>query len=102
MSTTLAFAFGCILMIIVIIIVVIVIGMLKVIKHDRQFRTVHEDISLIHRHFTDVERNIHQEIYEINRKFDQHTDNLRRELQAYTDSRIDKTLGTTKKQILKD
>ena len=66
------------------------------------FDRLAKEAEFIHRHISDNERNLYSEFSEMRRKFDEYTDNLRRELQAYTDSRIDKALGTTKKQILKD
>ena len=102
MNTQLAFAFGVLAMIAIIMIAAIVVGMVKVIRHDKERKNVQDEIGHIHRYITDNERAIYSEISETRNIFDQHTDELRRELQAYTDSRIDKALGTTKKQILKD
>jgi biopolymer transport protein ExbB/TolQ len=107
MNTQLAFAFGMLAMTAIIMIVAIVVGMLKVIKLQKQIQDLEQsagrEIELLHRHTSDVERNIYSELNEIRRRFDEYTDNLRRELQAYTDSRIDKALGTTgSKQIIKN
>ena len=83
-------------------IVVIIAGIVKVIRHDKEFKSAKEEVGYIHRHISETERQIYQEINQLRTNFDKYTDELRRELQAYTDSRIDKALGTTKKQILKD
>jgi hypothetical protein len=103
---TLAFTFGMLVMVAIITVVAIVIGMLKVIKLEKQCRELDRSTSreaeFIHRHVSDNERNTYSELSEMRRKFDEYTDNIRRELQSYTDSRIDKTLGTTgSKQIIK-
>jgi hypothetical protein len=89
-------------MIAIIMIVAIVVGLLKVYRHDKEFKSIKEEAGYIHRHISDTERNLYQDINQVKLNFDKYTDDLRRELQAYTDSRIDKALGTTKKQILKD
>ena len=102
MNTQLAFAFGMLAMIAIIMIVTIVVGLLKVYRHDKEFKSTKEEAGYIHRHISDTERNLYQDINQLKLNFDKYTDELRRELQAYTDSRIDKALGTTKKQILKD
>jgi hypothetical protein len=102
MNTQLAFAFGMLAMVAIIMIAAIVVGLLKVYRHDKEFKNVQGEFGHIHRHITDNERAIYSEISETRNIFDQHTDELRRELQAYTDSRIDKALGTTKKQIIND
>jgi hypothetical protein len=107
MNTTLAFAFGMLAITVVMIIIAIVVGMVEVIKLEKQYKELDrasaKEDEFIHRHVTDVERAIYSELHETRRKFDEYTDNLRRELQAYTDSRIDKALGTTgSKKILKD
>lgn len=106
MNTQLAFAFGMLAMIAIIMIMAIVVGIVKVIKLEKQLkeldRACSKEMEFVHRHMTDVERGVYAEINQTRNKFDTYTDELRRELQAYTDSRIDKALGTTKKQILKD
>jgi hypothetical protein len=102
MNTQLAFAFGMLAMVAIIMIAAIVVGMVKVIRHDKERKNVQDEIGHIHRHISDTERNIYHEINQIRINLDNYSDELRRELQAYTDSRIDKALGTTKKQILKD
>lgn len=102
MNTQLAFAFGILSMIAITMLVAIVVGIVKVVKHDKEFKNTKEETGYIHRHITDTERRIYEEINQLRTNFDKYTDELRRELQAYTDSRIDKALGTTKKQILKD
>ena len=106
MNTQLAFAFGMLTMVAIVIIVAIVVGMVKVIKLEKQHkeldRASSREIEFVHRHISDTERNTYQEINQIRINFDNYSDALRKELQGYTDSRIDKALGTTKKQILKD
>ena len=102
MNTQLAFAFGILSMIAITMLVVIVVGIVKVIRHDRQFRNYNNEVNDCHRHISEVERHVYQEINQTRTNFERITDELLRESQAYTDSRIDKTLGITKKQILKD
>jgi len=106
MTTQLAFAFGMLVMVAITMLVAIVIGMVKVIKLEKQHkeldRASSREIEFVHRHITDNERNLYAEINEMRRKFDEYTENLRRELQAYTDSRIDKMIGTKEKQLLKN
>jgi len=102
MNTQLAFAFGMLAMVAIIMIAAIVVGMVKVIRHDKERKNVQDEIGHIHRHISDTERIIYQEINQIRINLDNYTDALRKELQAYTDSRIDKAVGTTKKQILND
>ena len=106
MNTQLAFAFGMLTITVVIIIIAVVVGIVEVIKLEKQYKELDKACSkeaeFMHRHITDTERAIYSEINETRNRFDVLTETLRRELQAYTDSRIDKALGTTKKQILKD
>jgi len=103
MNTQLAFAFGMLAMVTIIMIIVLVVGMVKVIRHEAGFRNMYKEINDCHRHISDTERNIYSEINETQNRFGQHIDELKKELQAYTDSRIDKALGTTgSKQILKN
>lgn len=105
MNTQLAFAFGILAMIAIIMMAAIVVGIVKVIRHDKQFRNLHEEIGHIHRHFTEVERGLYLEIDQVRKHFDRYTEEFRRDQQAYTDSRVDKLeqkLTGTSKQILKD
>jgi len=106
MNTQLAFAFGMLAMVAIIMIAAIVVGIVKVIKLEKQHkeldRASSKETEFVHRHITDIERAIYSEINETRNRFDVLTEALRRELQAYTDSRIDKAVGTTKKQILND
>ena len=107
MNTQLAFAFGMLAMTAIVMIATIVVGIVKVIKLEKQHKELDrasaKEVEFVHRHITDIERNIFSELNEMRRKFDEYTDNLKRELQAYTDSRIDKTLGTTaSKQLIKN
>lgn len=111
MNTQLAFAFGVLMMIAVIMIVAIVVGMVKVIRLEKQHkdldRACSKETEFLHRHMTDIERGIYSEINETRNRFDRYTEEFRRELTAYTDSRVDKLdqklSGTTgSKQILKD
>jgi hypothetical protein len=107
MNTTLAFAFGMLAMVAIIMIVVIVVGMVKVIKLEKQHKELDrasaKEGEFIHRRITDVERSVYSEISETRNRFDSLAEELRRELYSYTDSRVDKALGTIgSKQILKD
>jgi len=107
MTTQLAFAFGMLAMVAITMLITIVVGMVRVIKLEKQHKELDrasaKEVEFVHRHITDNERNLYGELNEVRRKFDEYTDNLRRELQAYTDSRIDKALGTTgSKQLLKN
>jgi CHASE1-domain containing sensor protein len=101
MNTQLAFAFGVLTMVAVAMLAVIVVGIVKVVKLEKQHKELDRassgEIEFVHKRMSDNERAIYSEINETRNRFDQYTDNLRRELQAYTDSRIDKSLGTTKK-----
>jgi hypothetical protein len=108
MNTQLAFAFGVLAMIAIIMIAVIVVGIVKVVKHDRIFKVVQEDINGLHRHITGVESNLYGELNDrfkdADRKIDNAYTNARDISNTYTDSRIDKLEQklTGKKQILKD
>jgi hypothetical protein len=102
MNTQLAFAFGMLAMVAITMLVVLVVGMVKVIRHSKDFKNVQEEIGRIHRHITETERDFQTSLTIKQNRFEQYTDELRKDLIAYTDSRIDKALGTTKKQILKD
>ena len=62
MNTQLAFAFGILAMVAIIMLVAIVVGIVKVIKHDKQFRNHHSDVNDCHRHISETERQIYQEI----------------------------------------
>jgi hypothetical protein len=103
---TLAFAFGMLAMVAIIMIVAIVVGIVKVVKLEKQHKELDRESAkegeFIHRRITDTERNIYSELNETRNRFDQHIAEFKREQQAYTDSRIDKALGTTgSKQIIK-
>jgi len=119
MNTQLAFAFGMLAMTAITMLVVLVVGMVKVIKLEKQIKNLEQvishEIELMHRHTSDVERNIYSELNETRRNFDHHTEELRREFYAYTDSRIDKAQNkiaaaiidpantdSKQKQLLKD
>jgi hypothetical protein len=102
MNIQLAFAFGILAMVAIIMMVAIVIGIVKVIRHDKEFRNFHNEVNDCHRHISQVEKHIYEEINHVRINNDRYTEELKKEQQAYTDSRIDKALGTTKKQILKD
>jgi CHASE1-domain containing sensor protein len=106
MNTQLAFAFGVLTMVAITMLAVLVVGIVKVIKLEKQLkdldRACSKEAEFIHRHITDNERGIYSEINQTKDRFDSVIEEIRKELQAYTDSRIDKALGTTKKQILKD
>ena len=103
---TLAFAFGMLAMIAIMIIVTIVVGIVKVVKLEKQHKELDRSSAregeFIHNRITETERNIYSELNETRNRFDQHMVEFKREQQAYTDSRIDKALGTTgSKQIIK-
>ena len=102
MNTQLAFAFGVLAMVAIIMLVAIVVGIVKVIRHDRQFRNYQHDVNDCHRHISETERQLYQEINQLRTNWDRYSEDFRKDLQAYTDSRIDKALGTIKKPILKD
>lgn len=108
MNTQLAFAFGMLTMIAIAMLAAIVVGIVKVLKLEKQHkeldRASSREIEFVHKHIADAERGVYSELNDTRNKFDQYTDNLRRELQAYTDSRADKLEQklTGKKQILKD
>lgn len=103
MNIQLAFAFGILVVIAIIMLVAIVIGIVKVIRHDKRFRNLHEEIGHIHRHITDTERHIYQEINQVRLNFDRYTEEFRRDLHSYVDSRVDKLeQKVTSKPILKD
>jgi hypothetical protein len=63
--------------------------MVKVIRHGKEFKNVQEEIGHIHRHASDVERNMYSEIHDVRKNFDKYTEDLRRECMAYTDSRTE-------------
>tara|TARA_R110000868_G_scaffold242914_1_gene498587 strand:+ start:419 stop:739 length:321 start_codon:yes stop_codon:yes gene_type:complete len=106
MNTQLAFAFGMLAMVAITMLVVLVVGMVKVIKLQKQANDLElslaQETEMIHRHMSDNERAIYSEINEVRKNFHQYSDQLKRELTAYTDSRVDKTLGTKEKQLLKN
>ena len=106
MNTQLAFAFGILSMIDIMMLVVVVVGIVKVIKLEKQHkeldRSSSREVEHLYKCIADTERNFYSELNETRNRFDQYTEEYKREQQAYTDSRIDKALGTTKKQILKD
>ena len=116
MNTQLAFAFGMLAMVAITMLVVIVVGMVKVIKLANKLENLEQqvgrEVEMIHRHASDVERNMYSEINDVRRNFDRYSEDLRRDCMAYTDSRFDKVqskmattttdVATTKKQLLKD
>jgi len=106
MNIQLAFAFGMLAMVAIGMLVVIVVGMVKVIKLEKQHkeldRSCSREVEHLYKHVADIERNMYSELHQTRNRFDQYTEEFKRDLMSYTDSRIDKALGTTKKQILKD
>lgn len=100
MTTQLAFAFGVLVMIAITMLVAIVIGMVKVIRLEKQHkdldRACSKETEFLHRHMTDIERGIYSELNETRRRFDEISENLRREVNGYTDSRIDKLVSSIK------
>jgi biopolymer transport protein ExbB/TolQ len=94
MNTQLAFAFGMLAMVAITMLVVIVVGMVKVIKLTKQIENLEQvigrEVEMIHRHSSDIERNIYSELSETRRNFDQYSENLKRDCMSYTDSRFDK------------
>jgi len=108
MNTQLAFAFGMLAMVAITMLVVIVVGIVKVIKLEKQHkeldRSSSREVEHLYKRIADTERNFYSELNQTQNRFDQYTEEFKRNLMAYTDSRIDKALGTTttKKQILKD
>jgi len=106
MTTQLAFAFGMLAMVAITMLVVLVVGMVKVIKLQKQVNDLElslaQETEMIHRHIADNERGIYAEINETRKNYDQNLENLHRELTAYTDSRIDKSIVTKEKQLLKN
>jgi gas vesicle protein len=129
MNTQLAFAFGMLAMVAITMLVVLVVGMVKVIRHGKEFKNVQEEIGHIHRHITDTERNLYSELNEFKRRVESSTviDDVHRRIddeirnivdeihntRKHVDSRFDKfenkilattttDVATTKKQLLKD
>jgi biopolymer transport protein ExbB/TolQ len=108
MNTQLAFAFGMLAMVAITMLVVIVVGIVKVIKLEKQYTELNglfsREVEHLYKRIAEVDRDFLSSLTIKQNRFEQHIDELRRDLQAYTDSRIDKALGTTttKKQILKD
>lgn len=106
MTTQLAFAFGMLAVVAILLLIVIVVGMVKVIKlekkHKELDRSSSREVEHIYRQMAEIERSVYTELRETRNKFDQYTEEFKRDSMAYTDSRIDKALGTAKKQILKD
>jgi 5'-deoxynucleotidase YfbR-like HD superfamily hydrolase len=122
MNTQLAFAFGMLAMVAIMMLAAIVVGIVKVIKLEKQLkeldRATSKETEFVHRHITDIERAIYSELKEYRDRFDQFVhrvetstaldevykqiEETKRELQAYTDSRFDKSLRTVKKEILND
>ena len=107
MNTLLAFAFGMLAMVAITMLVVIVVGMVKVIKLEKQHkeldRSSSREVEQLYKHIADIERGFYSELKETRNRFDQYTEEFKRDLMSYTDSRIDKALGTTgSKQILKN
>ena len=109
MDTQLAFAFGILAMVAIIMIVTIVVGMVKVLKHSKQIRSIEQELSHLHVELSNTRRDLYNEISDnckdLTRKADDAYTNARNVGNAYTDARIDKLeqkLTETKKPILKD
>jgi len=104
MNTQLAFAFGMLAMVAITMLVVLVVGMVKVIRLGNKLenleQTIGREVEMIHRHASDVERNLYSELNETRRNFDHYSEELKKHCMAYTDSRLDKVQN--KKQLLKD
>ena len=106
MNTQLAFAFGMLAMVAITMLVVIVVGMVKVIKLEKQYKELNglysREVERLYKRIAETERDFQTSLTVKQNRFEQYTEELKRDLMAYTDSRIDKAVGTTKKQILKD
>ena len=80
MNTQLAFAFGMLAMVAITMLVVLVVGMVKVIRHSKDFKNVQEEIGHIHRHITEIERNFQTSLTIKQNRFEQYTDDVHKRI----------------------
>lgn len=90
-----SFTFGVLSVIATIFMVVVVLGIVKVLKLQKQIKELHGNLSYTHTQIFDGDKSVHQRI-------DKDMDQLQRQLdetRSYIDSRIDKLSAS--KQIIK-
>lgn len=90
-----SFTFGVLSVIATSMMVVVVLGIVKVLKLQKQIKELHGELSHTHTQIFDGDKNVHQridrELYQIQRQVD--------DTRSYIDSRIDKC--EAKKQLIK-
>jgi len=90
-----SFTFGVLSVIATVFMVVVVLGIVKVLKLQKQIKELHGDLSHTHTQIFDGDKSIYQ-------RMDRDMDQLQRQLdetRSYIDSRIDKLSAS--KQIIK-
>ena len=101
MNTQLAFAFGMLAMVAITMLVVIVVGMVKVIRLGNKLENLEQvlgrEVEMIHRHSSDVERNMYSEINDTRKNTDSRFDKMEEcfnsetnDIRRNMDSRFDK------------
>lgn len=90
-----SFTFGVLSVVAVILMSVIVLGIVKVLKLQKQIKELHGELSHTHTQIFDGDKNVHQRIDKEAEQLYQRID----QLNSYVDSRIDKC--EAKKQLIK-
>ena len=102
---TLAFTLGVLSVIITAFVVVLVWGVVKVVKQEKQIKTMNHDfertISDLYRSINDNESRIYQRLSDMDRNAYEQMKNYRDENKSYTDSRLDKFIEKTGKKLIK-
>lgn len=83
-----SFALGMLTMIAVAFAVVVVIGLLKVTKHEREIKNLHQDLA-------ETRRDYLNELQTWRTDLEMDMRRVELECKSYTDSRLDKKLGST-------
>lgn len=101
-----SFTFGVLSVIATSMMVVVVLGIVKVLKLQKQIKELHGELSHTHTQIFDGDKNVHQRIdrdaEQLHRKMDRDMEQIQRQLdetRSYIDSRIDKC--EAKKQLIK-
>ena len=101
-----SFTFGVLSVIATSMMVVVVLGIVKVLKLQKQIKELHGELSHTHTQIFDGDKNVHQrmdkEVDQIHQRIERDVEQIQRQLdetRSYIDSRIDKL--TASKQLIK-
>lgn len=102
---TLAFTLGVLSVIIVAFVAVLVWGVVKVVKQEKQIKTMNHEfdrtISDLYRNLSDNDNRVYRRLEDMDRHAHEQMKNYIDESKSYTDSRLDKFIEKTSKKLIK-